>query len=164
MGNLNITDVLLFEYWRSTLAQRFQADRVWKGLTFLLSHGFCDDEQTLTLGPFCKAQCPERRWQSYQQSDAPPIPATLGNIEIIPPWGGQANVRSDEIPGDQCVFFSANVSQGEPVTFDYGPSYKMSPELQLRQYRDHELRPLLETVLGSLDPCVLQALHAHMDS
>lgn len=164
MGNLNITDVLLFEYWRTTLAERFEADLVWRSLTFLLSHGFCDDEQTLTFGPFCKAQCPEQRWQSYQLSDAPPIAVTLGNIEVVPPWSRQANVRSDEIPGDQCVFFSANVSQGEPVTFDYGPNYKMSPELQLRQYRDHELRPLLEAVLGRLDPRVLQALHAHMDS
>ena len=123
-----------------------------------------NDTETLTLGPFCKAQCPEERWKWYQKKDPAPITVSLGNIEDVAPWGGQINVGPHQIPGDQCVFFCAPVRKGAPVTMDYGPEYKMAPAAQLRQFRNHALRTVLEAVLDRLDPRVMQAFTKHMDA
>jgi len=164
LESLLIRDVMLFWYWRSRLDWRFSADQVWRNMTFLISHGFMNDTETLTLGLFCTAQCPQKRWNSYKQKNPAPITVTLGNIEDVAPWGAQSTVGPEHIPGDQCVFFCAPVRKGAPVTMDYGPEYKMQPEAQLRQFRTHELRTVIEAVMRHFDPRVMQALTKHMDT
>jgi len=162
LESLLIRDVMLFWYWRSRLDWRFSADQVWTNMTFLISHSFMNDTETLTLGPLCKAQCPTKRWNSYKQKNPAPITVTLGNFEDVAPWGVQSEVEPHQIPGDQCVFFSAPVRKGAPVTMDYGPEYKMAPEAQLRKFRQHALRPVIEAVMRHLDPRVMHALTKHM--
>ena len=71
-------------------------------------------------------------------------------------------MRSGEVAGDQCVMFSEDVRKGQPVTMDYGASYMVNHESQLRQYREHELRPVMDTVLGQLDARVMEAVERHM--
>jgi len=73
-------------------------------------------------------------------------------------------VRSGEVRGDACVFFTEAVRAGESVTVDYGASYMVNRESQLRQFREHELRPVVEAVLGQFDGRVLRALGAHMET
>jgi hypothetical protein len=164
LESLLIRDVMLFAYWSSRLDWRFSAGEVWRTMTFLISHAFMNDTETLTLGLFCKAQCPRERWNWYQQKNPAPITTTLGNIEDIAPWGVQSEVLPHQVPGDQCVFFSAPVRKGAPVTMDYGPEYKMSPEAQLRQFHKHALRKTIEAVMHHLDPRVMQALSRHMQT
>lgn len=162
LERLVLFDVLYFDFWRVQLHPRFSADCVWRAFTFLLSHAFLNDDCTLTLGTFCKAQCDNRRWDSYADEHAPPFDCLLGNIEDIPPWGVQSTVRPGEVPASECVLFFHDVRRGEPVTMDYGESYKLSRASQLRQYRHHELRPLIEAVLEHVDPRVMCALDRHM--
>ena len=164
LESLLIRDVMLFWYWRSRLDWRFSAGEVWRTMTFLISHAFMNNTETLTLGLFCKAQCPPQRWKWYQQKNPAPITVTLGNIEDVAPWGVQSEVGPEQIPGDQCVFFCAPVRKGAPVTMDYGPEYKMPPEAQLRQFRKHVLCTVLEAVLHRFDPRVMQAFSKHMDT
>lgn len=71
-------------------------------------------------------------------------------------------MRSGEVRGDLCVLFSAAVLAGESVTVDYGETYMVNHESQLRQFREHELRAVVEAVLGGFDARVLRALGAHM--
>jgi len=162
LERLVLFDVIYFDFWRVQLHGRFSADCVWRAFTFLLSHAFLNDDHTLTLGTFLKAQCDDRRWDSYADEHAPPFDCLLGNIEDIPPWGVQSPVRPGEIPASECVLFSHDVRSGEPVTMDYGESYKLSRASQLRQFRHDEIRPLLEAVLEHVDPRVMCALDRHM--
>ena len=71
-------------------------------------------------------------------------------------------VRRGEVRGDECVMFSEDVRAGERVTMDYGASYMVNHQSQLRQYREHELRPVVDTVLGHLDARVMEAVERHM--
>ena len=71
-------------------------------------------------------------------------------------------MRSGEVRGDLCVLFSKAVLSGESVTVDYGASYMVNRESQLLQFREHELRAVVEAVLGQFDPRVLRALGAYM--
>ena len=163
LERLVLFDVLYFDFWRVQLDGRFSADAVWRACTFLLSHAFLNDDCTLTLGFFCLAQCPDERWAWYAEDGAaPPLDHMLGNIEDIAPWGVQTPLRPGEIPGNECVLFSHDVPRGGPVTMDYGATYKLDRASQLRQYRQHELRPLLEALLGHVDPRVMCALDRHM--
>ncbi len=73
-------------------------------------------------------------------------------------------MRSGEVAGDQCVFFSEAVRAGESVTMDYGAGYMVNRASQLRQFRAHELRAVVETVLGRADPRVGRALAAYMET
>jgi len=162
MQGLVLCDVLWFEFWRITLQRRFSADVIWKNMTFLLSHALLHDNHMLTFGLFSKAQCPQKRWNSYQQGVSTPF--ILGNIEDVPPWGVQSEVRLHQIPGDQCILFCEDVHKGAPITMDYGPMYMPKPEEQLRQYHKHELRKVIEAVMRHLDPRVMQALSRHMQT
>ena len=71
-------------------------------------------------------------------------------------------MRSGEVRGDLCVFFCADVRAGESVTMDYGETYMLHRKSQLRQFREHELRGVVEAVLGAFDARVLRALGAYM--
>ncbi len=73
-------------------------------------------------------------------------------------------MRHGEVRGDECVLFSEDVRAGESVTMDYGASYMVNHESQLRQFREHELRGVVEAVLGQFDARVLRALGAHMET
>ena len=73
-------------------------------------------------------------------------------------------MRRGEVRGDECVMFSEDVRAGESVTMDYGASYTVNHESQLRQFREHELRTVVEAVLGQFDARVLRALGAHMET
>ena len=73
-------------------------------------------------------------------------------------------VRRGEVAGDQCVMFSEDVRAGESVTMDYGARYMVNHESQLRQFREHELRAVVEAVLAQFDARVLRALGAHMET
>ncbi len=73
-------------------------------------------------------------------------------------------MRQGEVRGDECVLFSEDVRAGESVTIDYGASYMVNHESQLRQFREHELRVVVEAVLGQFDARVLRALGAHMET
>jgi hypothetical protein len=86
-------DVLYFDFWRTQLAWRFSADQVWRAMTFLFSHAFLHDECVLSLGQFCLAQCPEKRWESLKNGSEGQFAEKLGNLEDIPPCGVQSEVR-----------------------------------------------------------------------
>ncbi len=71
-------------------------------------------------------------------------------------------MRSGEVRGDLCVLFTKAVLAGESVTVDYGERYMLNSESQLKQFREHELRTVVEAVLGGLDARVLRALGVYM--
>jgi hypothetical protein len=97
LQRLVLFDVLYFDFWRTQLAWRFSADQVWRAMTFLLSHSFLHDECVLSLGLFCEAGCPRKRLDWYEEEVrtgcAEPIAETLGNVQDVPPWGVQSEVR-----------------------------------------------------------------------
>jgi hypothetical protein len=169
LERLVMFDVLYFDFWRTQLAGRFSADEVWRAMTFLLSHAFLHDDCVLSLGLFSLAQCDERRWTWYEEEVrtrcAPPIAGTLGNINDVAPWGVQSEVRSGEVAGDKCVLFTQDVLEGESLRLDYGANYKVNDESQLKQFgEEHELRAVVDTVLGHLDARVMQAMQRHYSS
>ena len=71
-------------------------------------------------------------------------------------------VRSGEVRGDLCVLFTKAVRAGESVTVDYGETYMLNSKSRLLQFREHELRAVVEAVLGGFDARVLRALGAYM--
>ena len=71
-------------------------------------------------------------------------------------------MRSGEVRGDLCVLFFKAVRAGESVTVDYGETYMVNRESQLLQFREHELRTVVEAVLGGFDARVLRALGVYM--
>jgi hypothetical protein len=74
-------------------------------------------------------------------------------------------VRSGEVRGDECVFFSEDVLEGESVTMDYGANYMLNKQSQLSQFSEgHELRAVIASVLGHLDARVMQAMLRHYSS
>jgi hypothetical protein len=74
-------------------------------------------------------------------------------------------VRSGEVRGDECVFFSEDVLEGQSVTMDYGANYMLNKESQLSQFgEDHELRAVIASVLGHLDERVMLAVLRYYSS
>ena len=68
-------------------------------------------------------------------------------------------MRSGEVRGDECVFFTEDVREGQSVRLDYGESYMVNKASQLSQFgEDHVLRAVIASVLGHLDPRVMQAM------
>ena len=74
-------------------------------------------------------------------------------------------VRSGEVRGDECVFFSQDVLEGQSVTMDYGTNYMLNKESQLLQFsQDHALRAVIASVLGHLDERVMLAVLRYYSS
>jgi hypothetical protein len=71
-------------------------------------------------------------------------------------------VRSGEVRGDLCVLFTKAVRAGESVTVDYGERYMLHSKSRLLQFREHELRAVVEAVLGGFEARVLRALGVYM--
>jgi hypothetical protein len=174
LSRLRIGDVLWLHFWRQTFEGVFAADTVWRVFSFILSHPFMNDVNVLTFSPFCKANCPQKRWDWYLagcNEAAPPVPLNssgieqlLGNFEEIAPWGRQTTVGPGQIPADECVVVMKDVAVGDEVLLDYGETYMLEPEKQLLQFRGDVLERLVVGVLAGFDPRVLAAFRAYMAS
>jgi hypothetical protein len=165
--HMTIEDVLWLEFWCTELPD-LSADEVWCLMSFLMSHTFPED-RTLTIGVFCKAQCTDERWRWYnstrrgENTRSTPPPHGLGDhFTDLPPWCVQTHVGPGQIPADQCIIFDKNVGAGEPLLYDYGANYFLSPDKQLCKTCPAELRPVLFHIAGRFDPRVAEALEAHM--
>ena len=159
LERLVLFDVLYFEYWRVQLEGRFSADEVWRAMSFLYSHAFLQGEGVLRLGLVCDAQCAQRRLAWYAEEARGGRPAQLqGRV------GNLQQVERGELAGDECVLFSADVCKGAAVTIDFGPNYQTTYQSQLRQFKDKQMRELLDAVMGQLDGRVLDALRMHYES
>ena len=159
LERLVLFDVLYFEYWRVQLEGRFSADEVWRAMSFLYSHAFLRDDGVLRLGLFCDAQCGEQRLAWYTEVARGGRPGALaGRV------GNLQDVERGELAGDECVMFTKEVRQGAAVTIDFGPTYKTTYESQLRQFKDGEMRGVVDAVMDKLDERVRDALRMHYES
>ena len=173
-GRMRLGDVLLLHFWRETLGESVAADTVWRVFSFILTHAFKNDARMLTFGAFCKAQCPQARWEWYlagSSAEEPPageglsgLDLLLGNFEEVHPWCRQTHVGEGQVSAAECVVFMKDVAKGGAVEMDYGERYMCEPEFQLRQLRGDQLERALERVLWAFDARVLAGFRAHMAS
>ena len=162
---MNIEDVLWLEFWCTELSE-LPADQVWCMLSFLMSHA-CLEDSTITLGLFCKAQCPDERWKWYNarrrgKNSASISDSCNGNFTEIPSWSVQTHVGPGQIPADRCIIFHKNLRAGDSLEYDYGENFFQRKDKQLCHDCPLELRPVLFHIFGRFDPRVTQALEAHM--
>ena len=99
LKRMMLGDVLWLHFWIEKLDGAFAADTIWRTLSFILSHSFLNDRNTLTFSPFCLANCPKERWDWYvagSDETHPPvyvkvsgheIDVLIGNFEEVAPWG-----------------------------------------------------------------------------
>ncbi len=178
LARMRLGDALWLHFWRRNLEGEAAADTVWRVFSFILSHAFKTDARMLTFGAFCKAQCPQERWDWYlggSRAEAEPVRARagratqgdaleqlLGNFEEVHPWGAQTTVGAGQVSAAECVVVMRDVAQGAAVEMDYGERYMVEDELQLRQLRGDELERALARVLGAFDARVGAAFGQYM--
>ena len=162
---MNIEDVLWLEFWCTELSE-LPADQVWCILSFLMSHA-CLEDSTITLGLFCKAQCPDERWKWYNARRRGKKSASIshscnGNFTEIPSWSVQTHVGPGQIPADRCIIFHKNLRAGDSLEYDYGENFFQRKDKQLCHDCPLALHPVLFHTFGRFDPRVTEALRAHM--
>jgi hypothetical protein len=166
MERMHVEDFLWLCYWYTYL-DNITHDTIWRLQSMLMSHGFLRD-RSLTVGISSYAQCTDERWKwllAMRRGEKPePLPSTpevTGNfIEVpcwlvLPPQDGHIDVK-------ECIAFHEDISAGEELLLDYEENYFLEEHKQLRHVCPPQMLPFIFNILSKLDPCVTEALKAHM--
>jgi hypothetical protein len=132
-----------------------------------MSHGFMRDRD-LTVGISSYAQCTDMRWKwllamrsGKKPEPLPSTPEVTGNFIELPCWLVQPP-QDGQVDVKECIAFHEDISAGEELLLDYEENYFLEDHKQLRNVCPPEVLLFLLNIVRPLDPCVTEALEAHM--